>query len=63
MYNVRDMTELLMMGKDDWKSEELTHFHNSLTQIVPYLNQEGTTILREINQEITNRGGLNKMDH
>lgn len=58
MYTGRDMSELTMTSKQDWKNEELRFFHYSLSQIAPYLNQEGTTILREINEEIVNRGGL-----
>ncbi|MCT2534377.1 hypothetical protein NC661_15025 [Aquibacillus koreensis] len=58
MYDGRDMTELLMLEKNDWDSGELEYFHHSLSQVVPYLNAEGTTILREINKEIQNRGGL-----
>ncbi|MEQ6377954.1 hypothetical protein RZN25_14135 [Bacillaceae bacterium S4-13-56] len=62
MYVGRDMAELLMTRKDDWKEDELAFFHNALSQIAPYLNIEGTTILREINKEIERRGGLNKTD-
>ncbi|WP_407272350.1 hypothetical protein [Radiobacillus sp. PE A8.2] len=59
MDQVRDMTELMMTEKTDWNNKELEVFHHSLSQVVPYLNQEGTTILREINQEIIDRGGHN----
>ncbi|MEH7126399.1 hypothetical protein V7122_18000 [Bacillus sp. JJ1532] len=58
MYNGRDMTELSMMSKTDWEDQELTYFHHSFQQIVPYLNAEGQTIQREIMEEIQNRGGL-----
>ncbi|MEH7521797.1 hypothetical protein V7149_00730 [Bacillus sp. JJ1503] len=58
MYNGRDMTELSMMSKTDWEDQELTYFHHSFQQIVPYLNAEGQTIQREITEEIQNRGGL-----
>ncbi|MGG3467736.1 hypothetical protein ABES02_09670 [Neobacillus pocheonensis] len=58
MYAGRDMTELSMMAKADWKDEELTFFHHSLQQMVPYLNSEGLTIHREIIEEIENRGGI-----
>ncbi|KAB2328524.1 hypothetical protein F7731_25205 [Cytobacillus depressus] len=60
MYNGRDMTELSMMAKTDWNNDELTYFHHSFQQIVPYLNAEGQTIQREIIEEIQNRGGLMK---
>ncbi|WNB91600.1 hypothetical protein [Bacillus sp. NEB1478] len=58
MYVGRDMTELSMISKNDWKDEELAFFHHSLQQIAPYLNEEGTTIHREIIKEIEARGGL-----
>ncbi|MFC0521983.1 hypothetical protein ACFFGV_00070 [Pontibacillus salicampi] len=58
MYVGRDMTELTMTQKDDWKTDELAYFQHALSQILPYLNSEGTTILREINEEIKRRGGL-----
>ena len=58
MYVGRDMTELTMISKTDWKDEELAFFHHSLQQIAPYLNEEGTTIHREIIKEIESRGGL-----
>ncbi|MDQ0215975.1 hypothetical protein J2S13_002397 [Oikeobacillus pervagus] len=58
MYAGRDMTELSMMSKTDWKQDELQYFHHALQQVVPYLNVEGQTIHREIVEEITRRGGL-----
>lgn len=60
MYIGRDMTELLMMSKKDWKDSELAFFHHSLQQVVPYLNLEGQTIHREIIEEIVQRGGLKR---
>jgi len=62
MYVGRDMTELTMTQKGDWSDSELTYFQHALSQMVPYLNAEGTTILREINQEIENRGGLRRKE-
>jgi len=56
MENIRDMTQLSMMSKTEWTDEELSHFHQSLQQIAPYLNSEGQTIHREIVEEITHRG-------
>ncbi|MEL3973996.1 hypothetical protein AAEO50_17065 [Rossellomorea oryzaecorticis] len=60
MYVGRDMTELSMLPKGEWKKSELAYFHHSLQQIVPYLNAEGQSIHREIVEEIENRGGLNR---
>jgi len=62
MYVGRDMTELSMMSKSDWKSSELAFFHHSLQQIAPYLNSEGQTIHREIIEEIESRGGINRQE-
>ncbi|MDX8362348.1 hypothetical protein [Cytobacillus sp. IB215316] len=58
MYTGRDLTELSMMAKTNWKNEELSFFHHSLQQITPYLNVEGQTIHREIIEEIESRGGV-----
>ncbi|WP_144553038.1 hypothetical protein [Bacillus sp. X1(2014)] len=62
MYVGRDMTELSMMSKSDWKSSELAFFHHSLQQIAPYLNSEGQTIHREIIEEIESRGGIKRQE-
>jgi hypothetical protein len=58
MYVGRDMTELSMMSKSDWQDNELTFFHRSFQQILPYLNAEGQAIYREIIEEIYDRGGV-----
>jgi len=60
MYVGRDMTELAMIAKGDWKDNELAYFHHSLQQMTPYLNSEGASIHREIIVEIENRGGLKR---
>jgi len=60
MYVGRDMTELTMIAKGDWKDNELAYFHHSLQQMTPYLNSEGASIHREIIVEIENRGGLKR---
>ena len=62
MYIGRDMTELSLMAKTDWKDSELAFFHHSLQQIAPYLNSEGQTIHREIIEEIENRGGIKRQE-
>ncbi|CAI9395567.1 hypothetical protein ACTQ5K_19710 [Niallia sp. Sow4_A1] len=60
MYVGRDMTELAMIAKGEWKDNELAYFHHSLQQMTPYLNSEGASIHREIIVEIENRGGLKR---
>ncbi|MFJ7746288.1 hypothetical protein [Peribacillus sp. NPDC097295] len=62
MYVGRDMTELSMMKKTDWEDSELAYFHHSLQQMVPYLNEEGQSIHKEIVQEIESRGGLKRQE-
>ncbi|QOK27275.1 hypothetical protein IIE26_00890 [Cytobacillus oceanisediminis] len=62
MFVGRDMTELSMMSKSDWKDSELDFYHHSFQQIMPYLNAEGQTIHREIIEEIENRGGLKRQE-
>lgn len=62
MYVGRDMTELSMLSLKEWKEEELAYFHHSLQQIMPYLNQEGHTIQKEITEEIMDRGGLHRKE-
>ncbi|PGZ65102.1 hypothetical protein COE58_00890 [Bacillus cereus] len=62
MYIGRDMTELTMVSKSEWKEDELAYFHHSLQQILPYLNAEGQSIYKEIVVEIESRGGLQEGD-
>ncbi|GMO00177.1 cytosolic protein [Parageobacillus thermoglucosidasius] len=62
MYVGRDMTELSMIPKSEWKDSELAFFHHSLQQMAPYLNAEGLTIHREIIEEIEARGGLRNVE-
>jgi hypothetical protein len=62
MYVGRDMTELSMVSKAEWRDSELAFFHHSLQQIAPYLNSEGVTIHREIIGEIENRGGKKRQE-
>lgn len=62
MYVGRDMTELSMMPKSEWKESELAYFQHSLQQMVPYLNAEGQTIHKEIIKEIEARGGLTRQE-
>lgn len=60
MYVGRDMTELSMIPKQQWKDSELAFFHKSLQQMAPYLNIEGVTIHNQIIKELEERGGLNQ---
>ncbi|MBO8178626.1 MAG: hypothetical protein H0Z31_14435 [Bacillus sp. (in: Bacteria)] len=60
MYVGRDMAELSMTPYSEWKESELVFFHHSLQQMVPYLNQEGQQIHKNIVKEIERRGGLKR---
>jgi len=62
LYEGRDFTRLSMESKQDWQDGELGYFHYALSQTAPYLNSEGVTILREINEEIKRRGGLQQRE-
>ncbi|UOY91814.1 hypothetical protein MUG87_15145 [Ectobacillus sp. JY-23] len=62
MYVGRDMAELSMISKSEWKKEELAYFHHSLQQMMPYLNAEGQTIYKEIIKEIEQRGGMKRAE-
>jgi len=55
MNTTRDFTELSMMSKTNWQDSELQYFQHALSQILPYINAEGLTILHEINKEMFNR--------
>ncbi|MCY8980575.1 hypothetical protein [Bacillus halotolerans] len=60
MYVGRDMSELTMISKKDWKNSELAFFHHAFQQIMPYLNEEGQAKYRELTQEIEARGGMKR---
>ncbi len=62
MYVGRDITELAMMDKSEWKDSELAYFHHSLQQMTQYLNVEGVSIHKKIIEEIENRGGLKRQE-
>lgn len=55
MYVGRDMSELNMVSKKDWKNSELAYFHHAFQQIMPYLNEEYQSKYRELTQEIEAR--------
>jgi len=62
MYVGRDMTELSMMPKSEWRDSEIAYFHHAFQQIAQYLNVEGQTLYREIVEEIEARGGLKRTE-
>lgn len=62
MYVGRDLSELSMTPKTEWKDSELEYFHHSLQQITGYLSVEGNSIQKEIIKEIEARGGLHRSE-
>ncbi len=60
MYVGRDMTELSMVSKNEWKDSELAFLHHAMQQVVHYLNAEGQSLHREIIEEIERRGGMHR---
>lgn len=62
MFVGRDMTELMMLPKSEWRESELSFYHHSMQQVVPYLNVEGQAIHRDIIKEIERRGGLKRSE-
>ncbi|MBT2601384.1 hypothetical protein J7I82_16620 [Oceanobacillus sp. ISL-74] len=59
----RDFSELSMMSKTDWEDGELYYFQHALSQILPYINSEGLSILHEINKEMFQRIEKNQDVH
>ncbi len=62
MYVGRDLSELSMTPKTEWKDSELEYFHHSFQQITGYLNVEGNSMQKEIIKEIESRGGLHRSE-
>ncbi|MEI5908544.1 hypothetical protein WAK64_15970 [Bacillus spongiae] len=62
MYVGRDMTELSMLPKNEWRKSELAFFHHAFQQIVPYLNTEGQTIHRQIVEEMESRSDFHRKE-
>ncbi|WP_240490519.1 MULTISPECIES: hypothetical protein [Oceanobacillus] len=51
------------MSKTDWEDGELYYFQHALSQILPYINSEGLSILHEINKEMFQRIEKNQDVH
>lgn len=45
-----------MISKRQWNNNELDYFQHALSQLLPYVNAEGLSILKEINNEMHRRG-------
>lgn len=60
MYVGRDLPELTMTPKTDWRDSELAFFHENMKQLAAYLNAEGVSMHSQIIKEIERRGGLHR---
>ncbi|WP_018132652.1 hypothetical protein [Effusibacillus pohliae] len=58
MYAGRRLEELQNAPLSSWSWEELAYFKNSLTDLEDFISDEGARLLRRIEGEIRNRGGL-----
>ncbi|WP_010651443.1 hypothetical protein [Oceanobacillus massiliensis] len=56
----RDFAELSMISKTRWQDGELQYFQHALSQILPYINAQGLTVLHEINKEMYYRSENNQ---
>ncbi|WP_044641091.1 hypothetical protein [Risungbinella massiliensis] len=64
MYAGRNLDELKMTTLSEWNLEELSYHHYMMSQLAPYINQEGTSLHVDMIKEIEKRGGLqNLTDH
>lgn len=55
MYVGRDLLELSSIQTDVWSNQELHYYHEQMTQLAPYLNNEGVTIHQKIIHEMESR--------
>jgi hypothetical protein len=46
----------------EWDLEELSYHHFIMSQMSPYMNQQGTSLHRQLIKEIEKRGGLAALD-
>ncbi|MBO8173381.1 MAG: hypothetical protein H0Z33_16055 [Bacillaceae bacterium] len=58
MYVGRELEELEDVALSDWELKELAYYHHTMSQLVPFLNQEGVAFHNSIIKEIERRGGL-----
>ncbi|MCS1352031.1 hypothetical protein [Mechercharimyces sp. CAU 1602] len=62
MYVGRQLTELSDLPINQWKLEELAYYHTIISQLSPYINQEGISFHHRVVTEIERRGGLHFSD-
>ncbi|MGO4268559.1 hypothetical protein AB4Z22_01740 [Paenibacillus sp. TAF58] len=54
--NIRDFEELSSMKPSEWTEIELHYSHRAMSDLSPWLNEQGTHIHSQIIQEIERRG-------
>ncbi|TCS92804.1 hypothetical protein [Hazenella coriacea] len=62
MYLGRDLSELNMTPIPDWAMEELSYHHYMMSQMSPFMNEQGVSLHRDVIKEIERRGGLAHLD-
>lgn len=62
MYVGRDLMELTMISKEEWKNEELAYFARCFQQVTPFLNSQGVTLRNEITEAIESRDDFRDRD-
>jgi hypothetical protein len=62
MYYGRDFEELSMIPMSEWSMEELSYHHSVMSQLSPYMNQQGIEIHHQVIREIERRGGLSGIE-
>ncbi|MBD0382350.1 hypothetical protein ICC18_19725 [Paenibacillus sp. WST5] len=57
-YESRDIQVLSSIKPSEWTAIELKYHHKSMSELAPWLNEQGTYMHGQIIQEIERRGGL-----
>lgn len=62
LYLGRDLSELNITPLSNWEMEELSYHHYMMSQMSPLMNQQGSSLHKDIIKEIERRGGLASLD-
>ena len=60
MYIGRKISELNNLPISEWDMKELAYYHENMSHLADFLNQQGVSIHHKIIEEIQNRGGVPK---
>lgn len=58
MYVGRDLLELAMIETENWSDHELHFFHEQMTHLASYLNEDGVGIHQRVIHEMISRNQL-----